>query len=77
MLIRRASPPGATGRVYGTVYSGLDIGFALAAPVFGAILDRGYAGGVFYGAALSLASGIAAASLVGLGVAMSSRRVAA
>jgi MFS transporter, FSR family, fosmidomycin resistance protein len=77
MLIRRASPPGATGRVYGTVYSGLDLGFALASPVFGAILDRGHADGVFYGAALSLALGIGAASLVGLGVAMSSRRVAA
>jgi MFS family permease len=77
MLIRRASPPGATGRVYGTVYSGLDIGFALAAPIFGAILDRGHADGVFYGAALSLALGIGAASLVGLGVAMSGRRVAA
>lgn len=23
MLIKRAAPPGATGRVYGTVYSGL------------------------------------------------------
>jgi MFS transporter, FSR family, fosmidomycin resistance protein len=77
MLIRRASPPGATGRVYGTVYSGLDLGFALASPVFGAILDRGHADGVFYGAALSLAMGIGAASLVGLGVAMSSRRVTA
>lgn len=77
MLIRRASPPGATGRVYGTVYSGLDIGFALAAPVFGAILDRGHPDGVFYGAALSLALGIGAASLVGLGAAMSSRRAAA
>jgi MFS family permease len=77
MLIRRASPPGATGRVYGTVYSGLDLGFALASPLFGAILDRGHADGVFYGAALSLALGIGAASLVGLGVAMSGRRVAA
>jgi MFS transporter, FSR family, fosmidomycin resistance protein len=77
MLIRRASPPGATGRVYGTVYSGLDIGFALASPLFGAILDRGHADGVFYGAALSLALGIGAASLVGIGVAVSSRRVAA
>jgi MFS transporter, FSR family, fosmidomycin resistance protein len=77
MLIRRASPQGATGRVYGTVYSGLDLGFALASPMFGAILDRGHADGVFYGAAFSLALGIGAASLVGLGVAMSSRRVAA
>jgi MFS transporter, FSR family, fosmidomycin resistance protein len=77
MLIKRASPPGATGRVYGTVYSGLDIGFALAAPVFGAILDGGRPDGVFYGAALALALGIVSASLVGLRVALTSRQVAA
>jgi len=76
MLIKRATPPGATGRVYGTVYSGLDIGFALAAPVFGAILDAGHAAGVFHGAALALALGVASASLIGLRVAMV-RRVAA
>jgi len=77
MLIKQASPPGATGRVYGTVYSGLDIGFALASPVFGAILDAGHAGGVFLGAARALALGVACASLVGLRVALSARRVAA
>jgi MFS transporter, FSR family, fosmidomycin resistance protein len=64
MLIKRASPPGATGRVYGTVYSGLDLGFALAAPVFGAILDRGSPGGVFVGAATALGLGVATAWLV-------------
>jgi len=74
MLIRSASPPGATGRVYGTVYSGLDIGFALAAPIFGAILDGGRAGGVFVGAAVALALGVASASLVGLRVAWTDRR---
>jgi MFS family permease len=73
MLIRRAAPPGATGRVYGTVYSGLDIGFAFAAPVFGVILDHGTPGGVFFGAALALALGVASASLVGLRVASLSR----
>jgi FSR family fosmidomycin resistance protein-like MFS transporter len=66
MLIKRAAPPGATGRVYGTVYSGLDVGFALAAPVFGALLDRGHANGIFLGAALALVLGIAAAGLVGI-----------
>ena len=30
MMIKKATPKGATGRVYGTVYSGLDMGFALA-----------------------------------------------
>lgn len=69
MLIKRAAPPGATGRVYGTVYSGLDLGFALAAPVFGALLDRGLAGAVFHGSALALVGGIVSASFVGLRVA--------
>jgi MFS family permease len=66
MLIKRASPPGATGRVYGTVYSGLDLGFALAAPVFGAVLDGGHPNGVFFGAALALALGVLSASMIGL-----------
>jgi len=76
MLIKRAAPPGATGRVYGTVYSGLDIGFAISAPVFGAILDHGSPSGVFVGAAVALALGVTSASLVGLRVA-SLRRAAA
>ncbi|MCW7539625.1 MFS transporter [Aquabacterium sp. A7-Y] len=65
MLIKRAAPPGATGRVYGTVYSGLDLGFAVAAPVFGALLDRGYSSGVFYGAGLALALSVVSAAVVG------------
>jgi MFS family permease len=69
MLIKRAAPPGATGRVYGTVYSGLDIGFALAAPVFGALMDRHQPGAIFYGSALALVAGVASASLVGANVA--------
>jgi MFS family permease len=68
MLIKRAAPPGATGRVYGTVYSGLDIGFAIGAPIFGALMDRGLAGGVFQGAALALLAGVVTAGLVGVGV---------
>lgn len=68
MLVKQASPPGATGRVYGTVYSGLDIGFALAAPVFGALMDRGQPNGVFYGSALALVMGIASAGLIRLNV---------
>ncbi|MBA3597866.1 MAG: MFS transporter [Methylibium sp.] len=68
MLVKQASPPGATGRVYGTVYSGLDIGFALAAPVFGALMDHGQPNGVFYGSALALVMGIASAGLISLNV---------
>lgn len=39
LLVRQAAPPGATGRVYGFVYSGLDAGSAIAPMVFGALLD--------------------------------------
>ncbi len=69
MLIKRAAPPGATGRVYGTVYSGLDLGFAVAAPVFGALLDQGMESSIFYGSAAALVLGVASAAWVGVGVA--------
>ncbi len=77
MLIKRAAPPGATGRVYGTVYSGLDLGFCLAAPVFGALLDRDMTAGIFYGSAAALVLGVVSAGFVGSGVAARSRRSAA
>lgn len=69
MLIRHAAPPGATGRVYGLVYSGLDAGFAMAAPIFGALLDHGHPSGVFLGAALALLTAVASAAMVGVRVA--------
>ena len=68
MLIKRAAPPGATGRVYGTVYSGLDLGFAVSAPIFGAMLDRGAPSSVFFGAAVALTLAVGSALLVGLGM---------
>ena len=74
MLIKRAAPPGATGRVYGTVYSGLDLGFSLAAPVFGAMLDHGMTSGIFYGSAVTLALSVVSAALVGVGVAARASR---
>ena len=77
MRIKRAGPPGATGRVYGTVYSGLDLGFCLAAPVFGALLDRGMTSAIFYGSAITLALSVVSAALVGVGVAARLRRAAA
>lgn len=69
MLIKRAAPPGATGRVYGTVYSGLDLGFSLAAPIFGAMMDAGMFAGIFYGSAVALALSVVSAGFVGAGVA--------
>lgn len=66
MLIKRATPSGATGRVYGTVYSGLDTGFAVAAPIFGWMMDKQLHSQVFFGAALALAFSVLAASAVGV-----------
>ncbi len=77
LLIKRASPPGATGRVYGTVYSGLDLGFAVSAPIFGAVLDGGFPGGVFYGAALALACGVLCAGVIGTRLGLQSRMATA
>lgn len=47
LLVRAASPAGATGRVYGTVYSGLDAGMAIAPVIFGLIMDAHQPGWVF------------------------------
>jgi predicted MFS family arabinose efflux permease len=68
MLIKRAAPEGATGRVYGTVYSGLDLGFCVAAPVFGWMLDHHMYLGIFFGSATALALSVVSALVVGDGV---------
>ena len=49
LLVKRSSPENATGRVYGVVYSGLDIGQALSPLVFGALMDRHQYRGVWLG----------------------------
>ena len=65
MMIKRAAPKGATGRVYGLVYSGLDIGFAISPVLFGAFMDRGWFGATLLGAALVLLLSVVAALGVG------------
>lgn len=48
LIVRGATPPGATGKVYGFVYAGLDVG-SLSTPVFyGWLMDRGSPEAVFY-----------------------------
>jgi MFS transporter, FSR family, fosmidomycin resistance protein len=65
MLIKKAAPAGATGRVYGMVYSGLDVGFAISPIVFGALMDRGMYTATLLGAALVLLLSVGAALAVG------------
>lgn len=65
MMIKKATPKGATGRVYGTVYSGLDLGFALSPALFGLLMDRGWYATTLAGAALVL--GLSVVAAVGVG----------
>lgn len=61
LLVKQATPPGATGRVYGVVYSGLDVGMTLAPLAFGAMMDAGQFRGIWIGIALMLSLLIATA----------------
>ena len=65
MMIKKATPKGATGRVYGMVYSGLDVGFALSPILFGALMDRAWYGATLIGAAAVLLLSVVAALGVG------------
>jgi FSR family fosmidomycin resistance protein-like MFS transporter len=58
LIVRGATPKGAAGRVYGFVYSGLDLGGIIGPVLFGLLLDRGHAREVFLGVAACLLFGI-------------------
>lgn len=68
LIVRRATPAGATGRVYGFVYSGLDIGGTIGPVWFGFLLD--------HGAALEIFFAIAFCYVVAIGTVMQVRRAA-
>jgi len=48
LIVRNATPRGAAGRVYGFVYSGLDLGATLGPVWFGLMLDHGLAREMFF-----------------------------
>jgi MFS transporter, FSR family, fosmidomycin resistance protein len=54
LIVRRATPVGASGRVYGFVYSGIDLGATFGPVGFGLLLDRGQAREVFVAIAMLL-----------------------
>lgn len=70
MLIRRVTPKGATGSVYGLVYSGMDVGSALGPLAFGLLLDAGLRQGPWIGAGVAFA----AAALLAQWIAVQARR---
>ncbi len=61
LLVKKSTPPNATGRVYGVVYAGLDIGQAVAPLIFGRLMDNGRYMSVILGLALVQAVLIASA----------------
>jgi MFS transporter, FSR family, fosmidomycin resistance protein len=56
LLVKAAAPANATGRVYGVVYAGLDIGQAVMPLVIGSLMDRQAYRGVWL--ALALLQGV-------------------
>lgn len=65
LLVKRSAPEHATGRVYGVVYSGLDIGQAVAPLIFGTLLDHGQPALVWLGIAVAQGMLIVSAFNVG------------
>jgi len=48
MIVRSATPPGASGKIFGFVYSGLDVGSFLAPPAFGFLMTAGMPSIIFW-----------------------------
>jgi MFS transporter, FSR family, fosmidomycin resistance protein len=60
LIVKRSTPDNATGRVYGVVYSGLDIGQAVVPLFIGLLMDGGHHAGVWI--ALAALQGVLIAS---------------
>jgi MFS family permease len=58
IIVRKIAPEHARGKVYGFVYSGLDVGGLVGPLVFGWFLDRGHPAWVFAGAAVIMLAAI-------------------
>ncbi|HJV88358.1 MAG TPA: MFS transporter [Noviherbaspirillum sp.] len=77
LLIRAAAPKNATGRVYGVVYSGLDIGLSMAPLLFGALMDADHPAWVFIGIGIFQSMAIVTAVGVGTNTARNAKTAAA
>jgi MFS family permease len=69
LIVKAATPKGAAGRVYGFVYSGLDLGGTVGPIVFGFMLDHALAHELFYA--------IAACLLLAIGTVVQLKRTSA
>ena len=75
LLVRAAAPKNATGRVYGVVYSGLDIGLSGAPLMFGLLMDAHHAGWVFVG--IGAFQALSLIAVLGVGESAGKRRLQA
>jgi FSR family fosmidomycin resistance protein-like MFS transporter len=75
LLIRASAPKNATGRVYGVVYSGFDIGMAASPLLFGALMDANFPASVFIGIGLFQVMAIVTAVGVGSNTAKKAAKV--
>lgn len=64
LLVRAAAPPGSSGKVFGFVYSGLDLGATIAPAVAGWLLDSGWPQGLFLLVSIATLLSIVAATSV-------------
>ncbi|MES2264208.1 MAG: MFS transporter [Pseudomonadota bacterium] len=65
LMVRAAAPKGATGRVYGVVYSGLDSGLSVGPLMFGALMDAHRPAWVFI--CIAIFQGLTILTAVGIG----------
>ncbi len=59
MVVRSVTPPGSSGKVFGFVYSGLDIGAAVSPVLFGWFVDIGHPSWIFLFAPVFLIMSVA------------------
>lgn len=52
LMVKQATPKGVSGRVYGIVYSGIDLGAAVGPFIFGFFMDAGLPKALFVGIAI-------------------------
>ena len=64
LIVRKATPAGASGRVYGFVYSGIDVGAMLGPVWFGFMLDHALGRQMFFVVAALFVAAIATVTQV-------------
>ena len=70
MLVRKAAPVKSSGRVFGVVYSGIDVGAAMGPAILGFLLDHQQPGAAIAIAACSILLGVVVAASISRSLAL-------